>query len=42
MCTDVMGRGIDIPDIGWVVQFDPPSSARYSMLSYQSIITISY
>ena len=28
MCTDVMGRGVDIPDVNWVIQFDPPSSAR--------------
>ncbi|CAG5132977.1 unnamed protein product, partial [Candidula unifasciata] len=27
MCTDVMARGIDIPDINWVIQYDPPSSA---------------
>ncbi|CAG0894707.1 unnamed protein product [Darwinula stevensoni] len=26
VCTDVMARGIDIPDIDWVVQFDPPST----------------
>lgn len=25
-CTDVMERGIDIPDIDWVVQFDPPTA----------------
>ena len=25
--TDVMARGIDIVDIDWVVQFDPPSNA---------------
>lgn len=28
VCTDVMARGIDIPDIHWVVQFDPPSNAE--------------
>ncbi|ESP04182.1 hypothetical protein LOTGIDRAFT_224051 [Lottia gigantea] len=28
VCTDLMARGIDIPDIDWVVQFDPPSSSR--------------
>ncbi|KAI5624386.1 ATP-dependent RNA helicase DDX55 [Silurus asotus] len=27
VCTDVMARGIDIPDVNWVLQFDPPSSA---------------
>nr|BAN21070.1 DEAD box ATP-dependent RNA helicase [Riptortus pedestris] len=27
LCTDVMERGIDIPDVNWVVQFDPPTSA---------------
>ena len=27
VCTDVMARGVDIPDVHWVVQFDPPSSA---------------
>ncbi|XP_014248314.1 ATP-dependent RNA helicase DDX55 [Cimex lectularius] len=25
-CTDVMERGIDIPDVHWVVQFDLPTS----------------
>lgn len=24
MCTDVAARGIDIPDVDWVVQMDPP------------------
>ncbi|XP_053557790.1 ATP-dependent RNA helicase DDX55 [Bombina bombina] len=26
-CTDVMARGIDIPEVNWVIQYDPPSSA---------------
>lgn len=28
MCTDVMARGIDIPDVRWVLQFDPPTNAE--------------
>ena len=28
VCTDVMGRGMDFADIEWVIQYDPPSSAR--------------
>uniref|UniRef100_A0A1A7YH61 ATP-dependent RNA helicase n=1 Tax=Iconisemion striatum TaxID=60296 RepID=A0A1A7YH61_9TELE len=27
VCTDVMARGVDIPDVNWVLQYDPPSSA---------------
>lgn len=28
VCTDVMARGVDIPDVNWVIQYDPPSSAK--------------
>ncbi|XP_045175115.2 ATP-dependent RNA helicase DDX55-like isoform X2 [Mercenaria mercenaria] len=27
VCTDVMARGIDIPEVNWVIQYDPPTSA---------------
>ncbi|XP_044004028.1 ATP-dependent RNA helicase DDX55 [Aphidius gifuensis] len=27
VCTDVMARGIDIPEVDWVLQYDPPSAA---------------
>ncbi|KAK9886414.1 hypothetical protein WA026_016693 [Henosepilachna vigintioctopunctata] len=27
LCTDVMARGIDIPEIDWVLQWDPPANA---------------
>lgn len=32
VCTDVMARGIDIPEVNWVLQYDPPSSARYGVM----------
>lgn len=27
VCTDVMARGVDIPEVDWVLQYDPPSAA---------------
>lgn len=27
ICTDVMARGIDISEIDWVLQYDPPFAA---------------
>ncbi|KAL7054036.1 hypothetical protein AAHC03_026593 [Spirometra sp. Aus1] len=29
LCTDVMARGIDIPNVNWVIQWDPPSRASF-------------
>ena len=28
LCTDVAARGLDIPEIDWIVQFDPPDDTR--------------
>ena len=27
MCTDILSRGIDIDDVDWVIQYDPPKVA---------------
>ena len=28
-CTDVVARGIDLPDVDWIVQYDPPTDPNF-------------
>lgn len=34
LCTDVAARGLDIPEVDWIVQYDPPDDPKVSKLFY--------
>ena len=31
ICTDVAARGLDIPEVDWIVQFDPPDDPKVAL-----------
>ena len=34
LCTDVVQRGLDFPDVDWIIQYDPPHSKFFSYLIF--------
>ena len=48
LCTDVAARGLDIPKVDWIVQYDPPDDPKVSAslpvsfreLFYRSTFTV--
>lgn len=34
LCTDVAARGLDIPAVDWIVQFDPPDDPKVSHIHF--------
>lgn len=37
LCTDVAARGLDIPDVDWIVQYDPPDDPKVRITTYYSV-----
>jgi ATP-dependent RNA helicase DDX55/SPB4 len=29
ICTDLVARGVDIPEVDWIVQYDPPQDPSF-------------
>jgi superfamily II DNA helicase RecQ len=34
LATDVAARGLDFPDLDWIVQFDPPSDTKVALYTF--------
>lgn len=39
-CTDLAARGLDIPAVDWIVQFDPPSDTNVTIILKRKHIEI--
>lgn len=42
LCTDLAARGLDIPAVDWIIQFDPPSDTNVSYLTLNFLGNIYY
>jgi len=40
LCTDVAARGLDIPAVDWIVQFDPPDDPKVCFSSQSFFFSI--
>ena len=40
LCTDVAARGLDIPEVDWIVQFDPPDEPKVRLLTVKYLCSL--
>lgn len=40
LCTDVAARGLDIPDVDWIVQYDPPDDPKVKIVTIRLFILL--
>lgn len=40
LCTDVAARGLDIPEVDWIVQFDPPDDPKVQQLPVVQVVSL--
>jgi superfamily II DNA/RNA helicase len=38
LCTDVAARGLDIPQVDWIVQYDPPDDPKVGICSLHGFV----